>query len=154
MHCRLAIVAIPVLGFLLACSEMRNSTGTISKRIGDLVHEQKATTIELGSLTSFGWEYFFAFPPGTTREEVCALIQAGRNVCGRIIRIERAPDDHMFLLFGLNGNLTHVELHAVKNGRFDITFTGAGHPRSKSTFRVRRSSTSGTTDNITLEPTS
>ena len=135
----------------MGCSEARNSTGAISKRIGEAVHAPGATEVELGKLTTFGWEYFYAFKPGATREEVCKFIGAGRNVCGRIIRIEKAPEDHVFLIFGLNGQLTHIELHAVENGQFDMPLTEQGHPRSKSVFKVRRSSSAGK-DVIWLEP--
>ena len=134
-----ALLSVMALG----CSEMRNSTGTISKRIGEVVHAPGATEVDLGKLTSFGWEYFYAFKPGATREEVCQVINAGRNVCGRIVRIEKAPDDHMFLIFGLNGQLTHIELHAVENGRFDMEFGEHGLPRSKAVFKVRRRPSGG-----------
>ena len=137
---------------VLGCSEAANGTGTISKRIGEVVHAPGATEVDLAKLTTFGWEYFYAFKPGATREEVCKFIDAGRNVCGRIVRIERAPDDHMFLIFGLKGQLTHVELHAVENGEFDMPFTDQVHPRSKSVFRVRRSSSGTGKDAILLEP--
>lgn len=136
----------------LGCSEARNSTGSISKRIGEVVHTPGATEVDLSRLTTFGWEYFYALKPGTTREEVCKFIGAGRNVCGRIVRVDKAPDDHMFLIFGLNGQLTHIELHALENGQFDMHFTEQGHPRSKSVFRVRRSSSGSGKDVIFLEP--
>lgn len=145
-----SVVVASVLA--LGCSEFRNSTGTISKRIGEIVHAPRATEVDLSKLTTFGWEYFYAFKPGATREEVCKFIGAGRNICGRIIRIEKAPDDHMFLVFGLNGQLTHVELHAVENGLFDVPFTDQGHPRSKSVFRIRRGSLGTGKDVVFLEP--
>jgi hypothetical protein len=147
---RLPLVVL-LVSPLLACSEMRNSTGMVSKRIGEVVHTPGAAELDLRRLTSFGWDYFYATKPGVTREEVCKLINAGRSTCGRIIRIERAPDDHVYLLFGQAGNLTHVELHAVKNGVFDVPFTDGGHPKEQSVFRIRRSSTSGEADSILLE---
>jgi predicted small secreted protein len=123
---------------LTACSEATNGTGTISKRLGEAVRTPGATEVDLGSLTSFGWDSFYAFKPGVAREEVCQFIGAKRNHCGRIIRIERAPEDHTFIVFGLAGQLTHVELHALANGRFDFSFPPGGHPRSASVFTVRR----------------
>ena len=141
-----------VAALLVGCSEARNSTGTISKRIGEAVHTQGATEVDLTKLTTFGWEYFYAFKPGTTRDEVCKFIGANRNVCGRVVRIDRAPADHMFLIFGLNGQLTHIELHAVENGQFDMHFTEQGHPRSRSVFKVRRSSSGTGKDIVYLEP--
>ncbi len=135
-----------------SCSETRNSTGMISQRIGKAVHAHRVQELDLAKLTTFGWAYFYAFKPGTTREEVCKFIGAGRNTCGRIIRIERAPDDHMFMIFGLNGQLTHVELHAVENGIFDFEFTDSGYPRERSIFKVRRSSSASGKDTIRLEP--
>jgi hypothetical protein len=146
------IALVAVAATVAGCSEVRNGTGAISKRIGEVVRTPGATEVDLAKLTSFGWEYFYAFKPGATREEVCAFIGAGRNVCGRIIRVERAPDDHMFLLFGLNGQLTHVELHAVENGRFEFNLGERGHPRSASVFRIRRSSTGDGKDRVVLEP--
>jgi hypothetical protein len=147
------LIALALAGALvLGCSEGRNSTGMISQRIGEVVHAAGAAEVDLGKLTTFGWDYFYAFKPGATREEVCTFIGAGRNVCGRIIRIDKSPDDHMFLIFGLNGQLTHVELHAVANGRFDMQFPDGGQPRSKSVFRVRRSSSRNGEDVILLEP--
>jgi hypothetical protein len=151
---RLARLAAVVLASALAigCSEMRNGTGAISQRIGEVVHTPGSAEVDLGKLTSFGWDHFFAFKPGTTREEVCRFIGAGRSVCGRIVRIEKAPDDHMFLIFALHGQLTHIELHALENGRFDMQFAEGGHPRSKSIFRIRRSLSGADKDRILLEP--
>lgn len=152
MHRSLSVALIGMLVALMGCSEARNSTGMISKRIGEVVHSATNTELELAKLTTFGWDYFYAFKPGATRDEVCKLIGAGRNSCGRIIRIDRSPDDHMFLIFGKAGNLTHVELHAIENGVFDISFTEAGFPRSSAVFRIRRSSTGGKYDRIVLDP--
>jgi hypothetical protein len=148
----LLVLLLPLAVALAACSESRNSTGMISQRIGQAVHSDRIQELDLAKLTTFGWAYFYAFKPGTTREEVCKFIGAGRNTCGRIIRIERSPDDHMFLIFGLNGQLTHVELHAVENGIFDFEFLDGGHPREKSVFKVRRSSSASGKDTIHLEP--
>jgi hypothetical protein len=117
-----------------------------------VVHMPGAKEVDLSTLPTFGWEYFYASSPGATREEVCKLIGAGRNVCGRIVRIDKAPDDHVYLMFGLNGQLTHIELHALANGRFDMQFPAEGFPKSKAVFKVRRSSSGSTVDTILLEP--
>ena len=135
------------------CSEAMNGTGMISKRLGEAARTPGTTEIDLGELTTFGWDRFYAFGPGATREEVCRFIHAGRNVCGRIIRVERAPADHTFIVFALQGQITHVEQHALANGLFDFTFPESGQPRSASLFRVRRSS-SGGGEVILLEPKS
>ncbi len=148
----LLVALLPLAVALSGCSETRNSTGMISQRIGQAVHSERVQELDLAKLTTFGWAYFYAFKPGTTREEVCKFIGAGRNTCGRIIRIERSPDDHMFLIFGLNGQLTHVELHAVENGIFDLEFSDGGHPRERSVFKVRRSSSGSGKDTVHLEP--
>jgi len=147
---RLAVVVLALV-LATACSEATNGTGSISKRIGESARTPGTTEVDLGKLTSFGWDRFYAFRPGTTREEVCKSIGANRNVCGRVVRIERAPDDHMFLLFALGGQLTHVELHAVANGQFDFTVPESGFPRTASVFKVRRNS-SGSGELIWLEP--
>ena len=152
MFRRIPFTASIAFVLLVGCSEVSNGTGAISKRVGEVVHTPGAKEVDLGKLTTFGWEYFYASKLGATRDEVCKLIRAGRNVCGRILRIERAPDDHMFLLFGINGQLTHVELHAAANGRFDMEFPESGHPRSESIFRIRRSSSGAGNDSVVLEP--
>jgi hypothetical protein len=154
MHLPLPLSLAFVLAAIacLGCTEAINSTGMISKRIGEEVHQKKASEVDLAKLTTFGWDRFFVFKAGTTREDVCKFIGANRNVCGRIVRIERAPEDHMFLLFALGGQLTHVELHAVTNGEFDVPSLAEGHPKSHAVFRVQRSSSSNTVDRIVLEP--
>jgi len=151
---RPSLLAYLIIGasLMMGCSEARNGTGMISQRIGEIVHTPGANEVDIGKLTTFGWEYFYAFKLGTSREEVCKFIGANRNVCGRLVRIEKAPEDHMFLIFGLNGQLTHIELHAVENGKFDMQFTEQGHPRSKSVFKIRRSASSSDKDTILLEP--
>lgn len=133
---------------LAACSEVANGPGMISQRIGDRVRDPSATQVDLGQLTSFGWDRFIIFPPGTTREEVCRTIGAGRSQCGRIIRYTVVPPDCVALAFALGPQLTHTELHALANGRFDFTPPPGGQPRSASVFRIRRE----TSDRIWLEP--
>ena len=145
-------VGLVLCALIASCSEMRNNTGIISKRIGEIVHTPGTTEVDLRALPTFGWEYFYVSKPGVTRDEVCKLIGAGRNVCGRIVRIEKAPDDHVYLMFGLNGQLTHIELHDLANGRFDMQIPAEGFPKSKAIFRVRRSSSGSENDTILLEP--
>ena len=147
-----ATVFVALAMLLAACSEMLSDTGTISQRIGEVVHSPGETEVDLSKLTSFGWEYFYASKPGITREEVCSFIRAGRNVCGRIVRIEKAPADHVYLIFGLKGKLTHIELHALANGQFDMQFPEEGFPRGKAIFKVRRSFSGSGKDSILLEP--
>jgi len=144
-------LAIALVALSVACSEATNGTGSISKRIGEVARSPDTREVDLSKLTTFGWDRFYALKPGTTREEVCQFIGAKRNVCGRIIRIERAPADHMYLVFALEDQLTHVELHALENGQFDFSFPKAGQPRSASVFKVRRS-LSGSGEVIWLEP--
>ena len=71
---------------LVACSEVANGPGMISQSIGDIVRDPSAREVDLAKLTSFGWDRFVVFKPGTTREEICDFIGAGRNHCGRIVR--------------------------------------------------------------------
>jgi hypothetical protein len=136
---------------LSSCSELGNDTGMISQRIGQVVHEPGARDVDLSKLTTFGWEYFYYFKPGTARETICAFIGANRTNCGRIVRYERVPSTHVALFFGLNGNLTHTELHSLTNGEFDFEVPEGGSPKTKAVFRVRKSSGSGQ-DRILLEP--
>jgi hypothetical protein len=151
MTVRALSMLILALGLLVACSEVANGTGSISKRLGEAARSPGATEVDLAKLTSFGWDRFYAFKAGVTREEVCEFIHAGRNICGRIIRIERAPKDHTYLIFALKGQLTHVELHALANGEFDFTFPSSGQPKEASVFKIRHS-TSSDGEVLWLEP--
>ena len=148
----LIVSAVVLAGVAAGCSQFRNSTGAISKRIGEVVHTPGARRVDVAALTTFGWDRFYVFRPGATREDVCAFIRAGRNVCGRVVRIAKSPDDHMFLVFGLKGQLTHIELHAVENGAFDLEVPPDGIPRESSTFKIRRSTSAEGKDSILLEP--
>ena len=121
-----------------ACSEATNSTGTISKRIGEAARSPGAKEVDIGKLTTFGWDRFYVFPPGATRDEMCKFLNAPRPVCGRVIRLERTPDAHVAMVFDLRGQVTHFEFHALQNGRFDASFGDNGIPRSASVFRIRQ----------------
>lgn len=147
------LIAGAVAMLISGCSELGVGTGQISQRIGEVTRDPSSREVDLAKLTSFGWEYFHYFKPGTTREEICAAIGANRNHCGRIIRYERVPATHVALLFGLNGNLTHTELHALENGEFDMpSLKQGGHPRSASVFTIRRSAGASGSGRIFLEP--
>lgn len=143
--------ALVIILQLAACSEATNGTGTISQRIGEAARTPGATEVDLGKLTTFGWDRFYTLKPGTTREQVCEFVNAKRNVCGRVVRIEKAPADHMFLIFALGGQVTHIELHALANGQFDFAIPESGFPRASSIFKVRHNS-SGSGEIIWLEP--
>jgi hypothetical protein len=58
----------------------------------------------------------------------------------------------VYLAFGLNGQLTHLELHALANGRFGAQFFSEAFPKSKAVFAIRRSSSGAGRDFIVLEP--
>lgn len=146
-HLLLAVLVV-ALG---ACSEATNGTGGISKHIGAAARDPSASEVDLGKLTSFGWDRFYVFKPGTSREQVCAFIGANRNQCGRIIRVPEPPEGHVFMIFGLGNQLTHVEMHALANGEFDVDFPDAGISKAAAIFRIRRS-TSGNSELIRLEP--
>ena len=149
---RQPVILLVVLVLLCACTELGAGTGQVSKRIGEITHDPTAKEIDLSKVMSFGWDHFYYFKPGTTREEVCKFIGADRNTCGRIIRYEKVPGDHMALLFGLNGALTHSELHALANGEFEMPLGEEGHPKSRSVFNIRRLSVGTAQDRIVLEP--
>ena len=147
----ISIVAVLALA-LSACSELGAGTGQISKRIGELVSDPSAKEVDLSKLTSFGWDRFYYFKPGTSREDICKFIAANRNVCGRVFRYESVPPDYMALLFGLGGNLTHTELHALKNGRFEMALDESGFPKERSVFMIHRVSSGTDNDVVVLEP--
>ncbi len=146
---RYLIATIVVI--LAACSEASNGTGSISKSIGAAARYPGASEVNLSKLTSFGWDKFYVFKPGTTREQVCSFIGANRNQCGRIIRVPNAPEGHVFMIFGLGSQLTHVEMHSLENGQFDVNFPDAGLPKAAAVFTVSRS-TSGSSEVIRLQP--
>lgn len=133
---------------IAACSEVANGPGMISQRLGERVRDPAVTEVDLGRLTSFGWDRFYVFKPGTTREALCEFIGAKRPQCGRIIRYTVVPDDCVALAFALGPQLTHTELHALANGRFDIAPSPGGQPRTAAVFRIRRE----TSERIWLEP--
>lgn len=139
-------------GVLLACSEVRNGAGPISQRIGEQVRTPGAREVDLRQLPSFGWDIVHVSRPGMSREAVCDMIGATRKQCGRIIRLERAPADHVYLLFGLNGQLTHIELHDLANGDFDLAMPASGLPKAQAVFRIRRSTSAAGAERIRLEP--
>jgi hypothetical protein len=132
-----------------ACSEGRNGTGMISQRLGEAARQPGARTVDLGTLTSFGWDRVYAFKPGAIREQMCAFIGADRNSCSRVIRVDRTPEGHVGMVYDLQGRVTHFEFHALANGRFDTDFGPQGLPRSRAVFRVRHSTG---TDEVWLEP--
>jgi hypothetical protein len=146
------LVLFAVLVGVTACGELGGGTGQISKRIGEITSDPAAKIVDLPKLTTFGWDRFYFFKPGTSRQEICRFIGADRNTCGRVIRYESVPSDHMALLFGLNGNLTHTELHALANGQFDLPQDEAGFPKERSVFRIHRTSAGTSQDAVLLEP--
>ena len=149
---RQVVLFLLQLALLSACSELGNGAGQISQKIGQVAHDPSARELDLSKLTSFGWEYFYFFKSGTAREQICQFICANRNNCGRIIRYETVPEGYVALFFGLNGNLTHTELHAIANGEFDFSVGEDGYPKEKAIFSIRRASTGTGQDRILLEP--
>jgi hypothetical protein len=151
MQLRPSLLATLLTVLALGCGELGNDTGMISQRIGQVVREPRAKEVDLSKLTTFGWEYFYFFKPGTPREVICSFIGANRNNCGRVIRYEKVPATHAALLFGLNGSLTHTELHALANGEFDFELPRDGVRKEQSVFQVRRS-VGASGERILLEP--
>lgn len=150
---RVTRVALVVIALVASgCGELGGGTGQISKRIGEITSDPSAKEVDLAKLTTFGWDRFYFFKPGTSRDEICRFIGANRNYCGRVIRYESVPSDHVALLFGLNGHLTHTELHALANGHFDLLLGEDGFPKERSVFKVRRSASGSGRDTVFLEP--
>ena len=133
------IAALATSVLTCACSESTNSTGMISKRIGEVTRQPGVKELDLGGLTTFGWDRVYVFKPGATREEMCRFLGANRNDCGRVIRVERTPEGHVAMVFDLRGQVTHFEFHALDNGRFDVSFGESGIARTAAVFKVRRS---------------
>ena len=142
-----AVVVLLAVGFY----RVMHGTGMISERIGEVVHDPVAQELDLATLTSFGWDRFYYFKAGTTRDEICAFIQARANRCALYVQYDAVPEDSNALLFSLNGQLTHMELHALANGEFDVTAGRSGFPKDAAVFHIRRSM-SGTQERIILEP--
>jgi hypothetical protein len=123
---------------LFGCGELMGGAGPISKRIGELARETTAKEVDLGKLTTFGWDKVYFFKSGAPKKEVCEFIQADERECPRIVRHESIAGESMTLVFSLRDSLTHVELHLLENGKFDITPTKDGLPREKAIFKIRR----------------
>ena len=151
MHPVARIFALCLSLLVAACSELGNGAGQISQRIGEVTSNPEAREVDLAKLTSFGWDRFFIFKPGTPREDICRFVGANRTNCGRVFRYESVPQDSMALLFGLGSQLTHTELHALANGRFDLPPSERGYPKSAAVFKIRRS-LSGSGQEVWLEP--
>ena len=145
------LVPFAFAALLVACGELGNDTGQISQRIGDLARKPETKQINLAEVTSFGWDRFFIFKPGTKREEICEFIGAKRTNCGRVIRYESVPQTHVALIFGLGSQLTHTELHALANGRFNLPPSERGYPKEAAVFKVRRA-LAGAEQELWLEP--
>ena len=123
---------------LLACSELMGGVGPISKRIGEKAREPTTSEVDLGKLTTFGWDRVYFFKSGAPKKEICDFIQADEKECPRIVRHESVAGESMTLVFSLRDSLTHVELHLLENGRFDVTQTKDGLPRENAVFKIRR----------------
>lgn len=139
---------------LMACSELGAGTGQISQRIGEITRAPSAQQVDLARLTSFGWDRVYRFEPGSTRDAICEFIQAGRNICSRVIRYPAVPADHQALVFALGPQLTHVELHALAHGRLELGDEHArnGLPKTQAKLRIHRLSLGTAQEQIVLAP--
>ena len=112
------------------CSELTGGAGQISQRIGEVTSDPAAQEVDLAKLTTFGWDRLYLFKPGTPKKEICAFIGTDGAFCDQVIRHESVAGESMTLVFGLKDELTHAELHAFTNGRFDVRRVKKGFPRS------------------------
>ena len=135
---------------LVACSAAPNSAGQISERIGQIANDPSTKELDLSKVTSFGWDKLHTFKAGTTRGEICKFLNAARNICGRVVRYDVVPAEHVALLFSLGHQLTHIELHALANGVFDVNIKEDGLAKSACVFKVRHVMSS--TPTAYLEP--
>lgn len=136
---RRLFTALVAATWLSACNVAPNSAGQISERIGKVANDPGSTELDLPKLTSFGWDQLHFFKAGTTRDEICKFLNADRNTCGRVVRYEIVPADHVAMLFTLGYRLTHLELHALSNGVFDVDLHAGRLARSACMFKVRHS---------------
>ena len=123
---------------LSGCNDLIGEPGQISQRIGEAATAPSAAEVDLSKLTTFGWDTLYLFKSGTPRKEICAFIGAKENHCNQVIRHESVAGESMTMLFGLKGQLTHAELHALSNGRFDIAPSRNGIPKAACVFRIRK----------------
>lgn len=147
-----AIAAACLVASLIACSEVTGGPGQISQKLGAATSDLSAKEVDLAKLTSFGWDRLFLFKAGTQRKEICQFIGAKPGLCERVLHFESVPAESMALLFGLQGQLTHAEVHSLSNGRFDVTPTEAGIPKEACVFKIRRDSSPDGTTTVWLEP--
>jgi hypothetical protein len=152
MHRRSLLGSLFLLAALAACNAAPNTAGQISERIGEIANDPTSREVDLTKLTSFGWDRLFMFKAGTTRDEICQFLKANRNTCGRVVRYESVPSGHTAILFVLGYQLTHIELHALANGEFDIDPGPSGLPRSSCVFKVRHVASTGAAPVAHLEP--
>lgn len=141
-----------VLALVLAgCGMASDTAGQISERIGAAVRAPDSRELNLATLTSFGWDRLFLFKAGTPRSVLCRFIGAKRHQCGRIVRFDVVPEGHGALVFALDGQLTHLELHSRANGRFDVDVPEQGLARDRCRFRVRHVASVGAEPDAVLE---
>ena len=152
MHLRSLLGTLLVASAVAACNVAPNSAGQISERIGQIANDPSNKEVDLTKLTSFGWDRLFIFKTGTSRDEICKFLNSNRNTCSRVIRYETVPSDHIAILFVLGYQLTHIELHALSNGEFDVDPGPSGLPKSSCIFKVRHVASTGATPVAHLEP--
>ncbi|NUZ04724.1 hypothetical protein HQN59_03015 [Schlegelella sp. ID0723] len=113
---------MPRLGILAVLIALANcgglDGGTVSGRLGRQIRNPAVTHVDLASVTSFGWDEVFLFPPQTPRASVCATLAVRERFCRLIVRTESLDDETMTIAFRKQGRVTHAELHRRINGDF------------------------------------
>ena len=138
MKCRDVIELLLLAPAFSGCNELTGGPGHISQRIGEVANDPAAKEVDLAKLTTFGWDRLHLFKPGTPKKEICAFIGASDGLCEQVIRHQSVAGESMTLVFSLKDQLTHAELHALSNGRFNVAPDKDGIPKESCVFKIRR----------------
>ncbi|MGY4828188.1 hypothetical protein ACVNIS_06400 [Sphaerotilaceae bacterium SBD11-9] len=132
---RLVLLTITVL---VGACDLVNGAGHISQRIGETAKDPSASEVDIGKLTTFGWDRMYLFKPGTPKKKVCEFIEANEKYCDQVVRQESKEGESMTIAFSLANQITHIELHLLENGRFDMNPDDKGIEKSLAVFKIRR----------------
>lgn len=117
---RRALLAACMLVLATGCAEsMRDwRRGEVGKALKYVVRDKPTAAVDLGAITRFAWDEFYAFPARTAPREVCRKLALSRADCDAKIAVTSIAEDEMLLVFRDKGRVAHVELHGVENGDF------------------------------------
>jgi hypothetical protein len=105
-------------GLLVSCDPSGYLSGPVGKALRNEVRERKQREIDLVSMVPFKWDELFLFEPYSPRSEVCKELRLKESECSSIVKSESTDDGQMLLVFKLEAQIVHTEMHIRFNGDF------------------------------------